>query len=547
MESISDITNDFHGGIFPNQFTDSNNKKYKNGGALNLYSYAKILKQQWEKQILWVDGGDQFQGTMECMLSDCKIMKEYFNKAGLDAIGLGNHDFDYGIDYLKNYIKEQNFPVLAANVKDSKTGKYLYEEWDNIKPYEIYNFTDKQNIKIGVIGLATQLSISKSSGDISSLIFEDYYTITKKWENYLRNEKKVHAVLLLTHFGPKCENEDEEKMILKMRDVNTQQRECEESFEIMSFLEQIKNDKNITIDGVVSAHVHDIVHHWISGIPVIESSGSDYFNVLYLPFKINKDETITLQTNKIVIEGPIPVCEKLWPDSKNCAYKYEDSSVMESFKFHDRLVTVDEELSNDLKFWSDIINKKLENELCLDNNKETLLTNFVNDIGKIVTNSDICFYNLGGIRSTWYKGMINEIDLFRMFPFNNTWVNFEMTGEEVYHMFQDLASNAIYPNSGTLQTFNYLNNVYTLKNLLVWDGMEEKPLEPQKTYKICTNDFLANGGSGMGKVRKWYTNLRNKKDFGIVRESFLKFLKKMKPIKKEKFVDENYPRITIDN
>ena len=547
-------TNDFHGQIFPTQFADSNNKRFKNGGALHLYSYAKILKEQWGDQFLWLDGGDQFQGTVECMLSDGTIMRDYFNKAGLQGIGLGNHDFDYGLDYLKNFIKKQNFPVLAANVKYTN-GKYLYDDWDNVFAYKIYEFgiTTDAIIKIGVIGLATKTSPSQTSTDLSSLTFEDYYQVTKKWEKHLRDTEKVHAVLLLTHFGPNCENDKEDKMILQMRDSSIHQRECKESEEIMSFLEQIKNDSEMQIDGVIAAHVHDIVHHWISDIPVIESSGSDYFNVLYLPFRINKD-VITLQTNKIVIEGPVPVCEKLWPDSKNCEYKYDNSSIMEDFIFHDRAVNIDQDLLNELKKWNDIIDKKIENNLCetkdemfIDDVKETLLTNFVNDIGRIITDSDICFFNLGGIRSTWHRGNINEIDLFKMFPFNNTWVRFEMTGEEVYHMFQNLAGSVIYPFSGTLQTFSYINKYYTMKNLLIWDGEVEKPLEPKKTYKVCTNDFLANGGSGMGKVRKWYTQLRNKKDYGIIRELLYNFLKKMKPITKEKFVDENYPRITIDS
>ena len=547
-------TNDFHGGIFPNQFPDSNNKRFPNGGAINLYSYAQLLQQQWSNQFLWLDGGDQFQGTMECMLSDCTIMRDYFNKVGLQGIGLGNHDFDYGVDYLKKFIEKQNFPVLAANVKLSN-GKYIYEDWKNVQAYEVYNFTINGNleIKIGVIGLATKTTPSQTSTDLSNIIFEDYYTVTKKWENFLRNEKKVHAVILLTHFGPKCENDQEEKMILKMRDTSTQQRECKENEEIMSFLQQIKENNEIQIDGVVSAHVHDVVHHWISGIPVIESSGSDYFNILYLPFRVTNNNPV-LQTNKIVIEGPVPVCEKIWPDSKNCEYRYEDSSVMQNFIFHGKLISLDEELSEHLKFWNNIINEKIKNELCetkddmyLDDTKETLLTNFVNDIGKIITESDICFFNLGGIRSNWYKGNINEIDLFRMFPFNNTWVRFEMTGEEVYHMFQNLAGSAIYPFSGTLQTFNFKNEIYSMKNLLLWDGEDEKPLEPKKTYKICTNDFLADGGSGMGKVRKWYKTLRNKKDFGIIRGLLLKYMKNMKPITKEKFVDEKNPRITIEN
>jgi 2',3'-cyclic-nucleotide 2'-phosphodiesterase (5'-nucleotidase family) len=548
-------TNDLHGGIFPTQFPDSKNNKFPNGGAVNLFPYAKILSQQWTDQFLWLDGGDQIQGTMECMLSDCKIMTDYYNYAGLHGIGLGNHDFDYGLEYLEKFIQNQKFPVIVANVKDNKDGKYLNEKWKNVEAYKVYEFGTSTKIKVGVIGLASKTSPSQTSTDISNLVFEDYYTTTKKYEKILRENEKVNAVILLTHFGPKCENEEKEKMVLQMRDSTTQQRECKESEEIMSFLEQIKNDPSIQIDGVVAAHVHDIVHHWISGIPVIESSGSDYFNVLYLPFKVDsKDNTITLQTSKITIEGPVPVCEKLWPDTKNCVYRYEDSSLMKDFIFHGRTMFKDDGLNETLKYWDEIINAKIKNDLCetkddmyLDDTKETLLTNFVNDIGRIITESDICFFNLGGIRSTWHKGNINEIDLFRMFPFNNTWVRFEMTGEEVYHMFQNLAGSAIYPYSGTIQNFDYINKIYTMKNLLVWDGEIEKPLEPQKTYKVCTNDFLANGGSGMGKVRKWYTTLRNKKDFGIIRELLLKYLKNMKPITKEKFVDENYPRININN
>ena len=547
-------TNDFHGQIFPTQFADSNNKRFKNGGGLHLYSYVKILKEQWGNQFLWLDGGDQFQGTMECMLSEGTIMRDYFNKAGLKGIGLGNHDFDYGLDYLKNFIKKQNFPILAANVKYTN-GKYLYEEWDNVFAYKVYEFPINTDvtIKIGVIGLASKSSPSQTSTDISSLTFEDYYKVTKYWENILRNKENVHAVLLLTHFGPYCQNDKEDKMILQMRDSNIHQRECEENEEIMSFLEQIKNDSEMNIDGVIAAHVHDIVHHWISDIPVIETSGADYFNVLYLPFRINKDGII-LQTNKIAIEGPVPVCEKLWPDSKNCEYRYENSAIMEEFIFHEKAVILDQDLLNELKKWNDIIEQKIKNELCetkddmlIDGVKETLLTNFVNDIGRIITDSDICFYNSDGIRSTWHKGNINEIDLFKMFPFNNTWVRFEMTGEEVYRMFQNLAGSVIFPNSGTLQTFSYINKYYAMKNLIIWDGEVEKPLEPKKIYKVCTNNFLADGGIDMGKVRKWYKELRNKRDYGNIRELLYNYLKKMKPITKVKFVDENYPRITIDS
>jgi len=545
-------TNDFHGGIFPNKYEDSKNIRYSNGGAINLYSYAKILRKQWENQFLWLDGGDQFTGTMECMLSDGNIMRDYYNNVGVDGIGLGNHDFDYGVEYLKDFIKKQKFPVLAANVRLSN-GKYLYEDWENVKAFKVYEFGTSSKIRIGVIGLALKSTASQTSVDLSDFIFEDYFNVTKNLVEKLRNEEKVNAVLLLTHFGPLCDNDKEEKMILEMRESSSLQGNCDENEEIMNFLSQIKKE-NIKIDGVIAAHVHNIVHHWISDIPVIQSSGSNYFNVLYLPFKENKDGTVTLQSNKISIEGPVPVCEKLWPDTKNCEYKYEDSSIMQDFIFHEQEIIMDEELSSKLKYWKDIIDSKIDNiifetkeEMYVDNRKEALLTNFINDIGKIITESDICFYNLWGLRTIWYKGYINEIDLFNMLPFNNTWIRFEMTGEEVYHMFQNLAGTELYPNSGTIQTFDYSNSLYTLKNILFYDGEEERPLDPNKIYKICTNDFLAKGGVDMGKVRKWYKELKNPKDFGLIRDLLSEYLKNMYPITKEKFVDEKYPRIIIDN
>ena len=131
-------TNDLHGGIFPSKFADSNKKRYSNGGANYLYSYKKILKEEWGDRLIWLDGGDQFQGTIECMLSDCLIMKDFYNKAGIDGIALGNHDFDYGIDHLKQYVKEMKFPLIVANVKEKSSGKYLYEIWENVKAYQIY-------------------------------------------------------------------------------------------------------------------------------------------------------------------------------------------------------------------------------------------------------------------------------------------------------------------------------------------------------------------------------------------------------------------------
>ena len=552
-------SNDLHGGIFPSQYSDSKNQKYSSGGANYLYSYKKILKDEWGERLIWLDAGDQIQGTMECMLSDGYIMKDFYNKAGLDLIALGNHDFDYGVDFLKEYIKQMNFPLIVTNIKEKSSNKYIYDTWQNVISHKIFEFVIDESdpnkvIKIGVIGLTTTTAASQTSVDISDLTFTDYIQETIKWNTTLREEYGVNAVIVITHFGPYCSYEDNH-LTLKMWKKSESQKQCEDGDEITNYLKGLKNAGK-KVDGVIAGHRHSIAHLWISNIPVIESSGSDYINILYLAFRYSTThKRYEINEANTQIEGPIPICEKIWPDSKRCEYRYADSSIMKKFKFHQNEITLDLEMKQLFEGWEKIINEKLDNNLAETeivlgnelNTKETVLTNLINDIGRIITQSDICFYNEGGIRTTWYKGPINEIDNFRMFPFNNTWVSFEMTGEEVFHLMQDLNYYYIFPTSGLIQTFTLKKSNYYVKSLLVYDGFEERPLNPKKIYKVCTNDFLADGGGRMSTVRKWYTELRNRKDYGIIRDLVKEYLKKMKgKIREDKFIDPNHPKINIE-
>ena len=544
-------TNDIHGEIFPNVFKSPGDTTLSSGGATNLYSYVKAMREEWRDYVLWLDGGDQFQGTMEVMLSDGSIMKDFFNYANLNAIAIGNHEFDYGIERLKKHIENQNYPTLCANLYDNKNKKYIWEEgmWKNVKPYHIFTLGTSPKIKIGVIGLATAETTLFTATDLSDYIFDNYFDVTKRWTDYLRNEEKVDAVILLTHFGPKCPLEPVAKMELSMRNKETYQEPCDTSEEIMDFLKKIESEQ-LKIDALVGAHVHDVVHHWIHNIPCIESSGAGYFNILYLPFQIIDDETVNIINDEIEIEGPIPVCEKIWDDTKRCNFKEDEpASNMKDILFHNSVLEVDQGLLNKLDGWYQIIKEKMTNvlattstEISLNEEKETVLTNLINDIGKMMTGADICFYNMGGLRHSWHKGDITEIDVFKMFPFNNTWNMFEMTGEEVIRMFKELNANVIYPATGVTQTYIKKDMKNILRDIELWDGVKKTKIDLKKTYKICTNNFLAEGGTGMSKIRKWY-DLRNLKVCGIIRDSMIEYFKNMKVIKKEFYIDSKNPNL----
>ena len=112
--------------------------------------------------VLLVDNGDTIQGTplgtYKAIVDPVEKGEQHPMYAALQALGfeagtLGNHEFNYGLDYLNRVIETAGMPLVNANVLDPATGKFIYQ------PYKIIEktFTDTQGrlttVKIGVTGI----------------------------------------------------------------------------------------------------------------------------------------------------------------------------------------------------------------------------------------------------------------------------------------------------------------------------------------------------------------------------------------------------------
>ena len=112
--------------------------------------------------VLLVDNGDTIQGTplgtYKAIVDPVEKGEQHPMYAALQALGfeagtLGNHEFNYGLDYLNRVIETAGIPLVNANVLDPATGKFIYQ------PYKIIEktFTDTQGrlttVKIGVTGI----------------------------------------------------------------------------------------------------------------------------------------------------------------------------------------------------------------------------------------------------------------------------------------------------------------------------------------------------------------------------------------------------------
>ena len=136
--------------------------------------------------------------------------------------------------------------------------------------------------------------------------FLAYRNIVIRESKRLRKEG-ANAVVLIAHVGDMCSGSFKYRIWKK----ETKQKECQRG-EITRLIDSLPAK---TVDGIVQGHAHVVAHHFRKGIPYMGNiNGGFYFNVMYLHFN-SKKEVIDAK-----IEGPIPVCEKIFSKVKNCYF-----------------------------------------------------------------------------------------------------------------------------------------------------------------------------------------------------------------------------------
>ncbi|WP_217543245.1 bifunctional metallophosphatase/5'-nucleotidase [Vibrio metschnikovii] len=152
------------------------------GGHPRILSKANTYREQAEKNnqsMLFLHGGDAWQGSAYFKLNEGLMNADILSRMGIDAMALGNHEFDLNNQKLNAFLDRINFPVLAANI-DASLDKDLKDQ-TNLKPYVVYAFDGyaKQRIDdmsqlpadkplVGVFGIALDdmPNIAPNTGDI---------------------------------------------------------------------------------------------------------------------------------------------------------------------------------------------------------------------------------------------------------------------------------------------------------------------------------------------------------------------------------------------
>jgi 2',3'-cyclic-nucleotide 2'-phosphodiesterase (5'-nucleotidase family) len=551
-------TNDIHGALTPLALKTKDGSSvtptpYDIAGVAILGTYLSRLRAQYGKEFLWLDAGDEFQGSLESNLEGGAPLVDFFNLLKLDGAAIGNHEFDFGLPNLKKRMEQAHYPYLAANIVDKNSGKLA--DFPNTLPHMIYSLGENGALKVGVIGLSTlDTPTTTRAENVATFRFENLHDTTLKEVASLR-KSGAQIIVIVTHAGLFCDNHIHPEE--RVRTPDETQGACEKNGEIARLVQSLPSG---TVDAIVSGHTHSVVHHWMNGVPIIQGSfGGRLINVISLSYDWTQHRVLPAFSK---IEGPIPVCEKVFKNRGDCNGDIEDSNrgPLVQATFRGEVVTPDADVS---RLLTPVIQKTavMKNKIVghaarrveHTRSAESELGDFVSDAIRADAHTDVAIINSGGIRAPWESGKITYGDVYRSLPFDNFLIVLRMTGLQLKQLLNlvENGSKGIAPESGLKIEMVSLGKPAPSTGRIVsarfYDG---KPIDDAATYTVATLDFLVSGGDNWSMfMPSLPADAIVQRSGPMERDAVVSYLKKIKrPINSAKrpLIDPKNPRFKFD-
>lgn len=204
-------TNDQHSRLDP--FPMDGSRNAGRGGIARRMTLIQQIRREQPNTLLF-DAGDIFQGTPYFNLYKGEPEILAMNRLGYDACTIGNHDFDAGIDNMRDQFGKASFPFLIANynfkntVMDGRT-----------QPYKIFK---KEGIRVGVFGLGIQPEGLIPANLYKEMVYVDPVETSAIIARKLRSEEQCDYVICLSHLGYKYQDATVSDQVLaaKSQDID---------------------------------------------------------------------------------------------------------------------------------------------------------------------------------------------------------------------------------------------------------------------------------------------------------------------------------------
>lgn len=167
------------------------------GGVVRRATFLKDYRAK-HSDVLLFDCGDISQGTPYYNLFQGEVEVKMMNLMGYDAMTIGNHEFDFGLENMARLFRMANFPVVCSNY--DVTGTVLE---GLVKPYTTFY---RNGLKIGVFGLAPKMEGLVQADKCEGVVYNDPIEAAQKMADLLKNEEGCDVVICLSHLGYQLKN-----------------------------------------------------------------------------------------------------------------------------------------------------------------------------------------------------------------------------------------------------------------------------------------------------------------------------------------------------
>lgn len=435
------------------------------------------------------DSGDSFQGLPISNSSKGEDMASVMNAVGFDAMTVGNHEFDFGLDQLRRLSKQINFPIITSNV-------YV----DGVRLFQPSTIVDKtpgvDGDEVVVIGVTTPETATKTHPrNITGVSFTDPITEVKavvdQVESNARAEgKEYKTYIVLSHLG--------------IDTTTPVEWRGSTLAEALSNYAPLKGKRVLVLDG----HSHTL-HTATYGDNVTYNQTGSY---------LNNVGRVVYNSDRILSHGVISHEEAKKNYKVNPTVKAMIDDIQAKYKADSSKVVIE---NSPVKLSGDRMDVRV---------RETNLGNVVADAlldygqSAFTHKSNLAVTNGGGLRETIAKDKpITKGDIIAVLPFGNSVAQIQVTGQNIHDMFvkslgsilqvdesgktvlDENGQPLLEPSGGFLQVSGarvyYDTTLPAEKRILSIDIFDPetgtyKPLNTSETYYLVTNDFLAAGGDG---------------------------------------------------
>ncbi|PJN36101.1 bifunctional metallophosphatase/5'-nucleotidase [Streptomyces sp. CB02959] len=520
--------NDFHGNLEPPQGSsgtveelqpDGSRKTVPAGGVAYLAQSLRTARKGHPYSVTAAAGDMIGASPLLSGLFHDEPTIEAMNKLGLDVTSVGNHEFDEGRAELTRMqrggchpkdgcyekgktFRGADFPYLAANVTDDRTGKPI------LKPYTVWQH---KGVKIGFIGVTLKGTPDIVNADgVKGLTFHDEVTTINKYARVL-DRQGVKAIVALIHEGglPASTSYNYDCDSPGPGWGSPRSSGAETGGGISGPIVDIAKHVSPQVDALVTGHTHQSYTCTVpdpAGHPRTVTSAASYG-------RLYTDTTLTYdrRTHDIVrtaVHGPhaanhvVNRTQPPAPDMTSLITRWNKLAAPVAEKpvgylsadINGRGAGTPEEPLGDL-----IADAQLA---------------ATRDAGK--GGAQLALMNPGGIRSDLaYKasgkegdGVVTYAEAFTVQPFTNMTNVVNLTGAQLLAALQQQVSG---PNEASPKILQISEGLaYTLDMTkqgaarVVADSVRVSgsPLDPAKTYRVAMNEFLAGGGDGFPALKQ---------------------------------------------